>query len=221
MIKDRLILLGVAGVAAVATAGWMRQPVAVPVSVPAAVSNFQPPTDVQMDALVVPAAPAARTPAVRTNRAAVPVQTANPRSRRAPVVYDDRGDDRPVVKKRSTKESIAIVAGSAGAGAAIGGLAGGGKGAAIGAISGGAAGAVYDRMTHKKEVPAEGAYRNTDTRDDANEGRSTKERVAIIGGGAATGAAIGGLAGGGKGAAIGAISGGAAGYVYDRMTKNK
>ena len=50
--------------------------------------------------------------------------------------------------------------------------------------------------------------------------RSTKERVAIIGGGAAAGAAIGGLAGGGKGAAIGALGGGAAGYIYDRMTKN-
>jgi hypothetical protein len=42
------------------------------------------------------------------------------------------------------------VAGSAGAGAAIGAIAGGGKGAAIGAISGGAAGVVYDQITRKK-----------------------------------------------------------------------
>jgi len=42
------------------------------------------------------------------------------------------------------------VAGSAGAGAAIGALAGGGKGAAIGAASGGVAGFIYDRMTHNK-----------------------------------------------------------------------
>jgi hypothetical protein len=50
---------------------------------------------------------------------------------------------------RSLGKSAAIVAGSAGAGAAIGAVAGGGKGAAIGAMSGGTAGFVYDRMTAK------------------------------------------------------------------------
>ncbi len=57
----------------------------------------------------------------------------------------------PIRKKRSTGKSVLIVAGSAGAGAAIGGLAGGKKGAAIGAISGGVAGLVYDRMTANKQ----------------------------------------------------------------------
>lgn len=51
---------------------------------------------------------------------------------------------------RFTGKSVAIVAGSAGAGAAIGALAGGGKGAAIGAASGGTAGFVYDRITARK-----------------------------------------------------------------------
>lgn len=53
-------------------------------------------------------------------------------------------------KKRSTGKSIAIVGGSAGAGAAIGALAGGGKGAGIGALAGGAAGFIYDRLTHNR-----------------------------------------------------------------------
>ena len=52
--------------------------------------------------------------------------------------------------KRSLKKSALIVGGSAGAGAAIGAVAGGGKGAAVGAVSGGVAGLVYDLMTRNK-----------------------------------------------------------------------
>jgi len=48
---------------------------------------------------------------------------------------------------RSFAKSFAIVAGSAGAGAAIGAIAGGGPGAAIGAIAGGTGGFIYDRAT--------------------------------------------------------------------------
>jgi len=67
-----------------------------------------------------------------------------------PVRYADRERDYVVRKRRSTKKSVAIVAGSAGAGAAIGALAGGGKGAAIGAVSGGTAGFIYDRVTSNR-----------------------------------------------------------------------
>jgi hypothetical protein len=54
-------------------------------------------------------------------------------------------------KKRSLEKEVLIVGGSAGAGAAIGAVAGGGKGAAVGALSGGVAGLVYDLATRKKK----------------------------------------------------------------------
>ena len=59
---------------------------------------------------------------------------------------------RYVVKRRSKAKSVAIVGGSAAAGAGIGALAGGPTGAGIGAIAGGTAGFIYDRKTHKKVV---------------------------------------------------------------------
>jgi hypothetical protein len=181
--RRELTVAGFTAVTVLAITGWMKT---VPGST--AEASFVPPAPVEDTAAVPVARPLARSaPAASrtryiTERAATPVVAK---------------------KQRSTAKSAAIIAGSAGAGAAVGGLAGGGKGAAIGAIAGGAGGYVYDRATRGSagEKP-----------------RSTAEKVAIIGGGAATGAAIGGLAGGGKGAAIGAIAGGAGGYVYDRVT---
>ena len=70
--------------------------------------------------------------------------------------YVEPGYSRPsdryspdVRRGRSVKKSVAIVAGTAAVGAAIGGVAAGGKGAALGALSGGGAGFLYDRLTHK------------------------------------------------------------------------
>jgi hypothetical protein len=94
-----------------------------------------------------------------------------------------------------------IIAGSAAAGAAIGGAAGGGKGAAIGALGGAAGGYVYDRMTHRKRDAADPAaatardtssYRDPSGQYGSDSNMDTLKRVGV---GAASGAAIGGLAG--------------------------
>ncbi len=60
----------------------------------------------------------------------------------------------------------------------------------------------------------------TSTIDRAEKGKG-KRSAGFIGGGAAFGAIIGGLAGGGKGAAIGALAGGGAGTAGGALTGNK
>lgn len=79
-------------------------------------------------------------------RTAVPAQRAVYQEPR----YNDYEELRPTRRGRSWEREVLIVAGSAGAGAAIGGVAGGGKGAAIGALSGGVAGLVYDLATRDR-----------------------------------------------------------------------
>ena len=99
-------------------------------------------------------APAAAQAAPVVYRQAPVVQAERPVVRRAAAARPI--STRPVVvkQKRPFSHSAAIVAGSAGAGAAIGALAGGGKGAAIGALAGGGAGLIYDRMTANKQRTA-------------------------------------------------------------------
>lgn len=79
-----------------------------------------------------------------------PVRTVRYRPRAYRASYRDNDDYVVRRRGRSFGKSAAIVGGSAGAGAAIGALAGGGKGAAIGALAGGAGGLLYDRLTARR-----------------------------------------------------------------------
>ncbi len=127
---------------AIAIAGWARKPAA-PFAVQAAPAYRAVSPDVTQQYV-----PAAQLIPVST----APVYRAAPARTRTVVREPVRRtyQRREIRRARPLKNSVAIVAGSAGAGALIGGLAGGGKGAAIGALSGGAAGFIYDRITAKK-----------------------------------------------------------------------
>jgi hypothetical protein len=123
MMRKELLIAAFGLISAVAVAGWIRKPEPAPLVPPdQVVQSIEPRT-----------APIARPASVPQRTYAAP----------QPVTQTPR-------RQRSTGRSVAIVAGSAGTGAAVGAIAGGKKGAGIGAISGGAAGFVYDQMTRNR-----------------------------------------------------------------------
>lgn len=69
---------------------------------------------------------------------------------RAPAIVEARAQPQQA-KKRSWEKEALIIGGSAGAGTAIGALAGGKKGAAVGAVAGGVGGLIYDLATRNKK----------------------------------------------------------------------
>jgi hypothetical protein len=68
---------------------------------------------------------------------------------RAPTVVEQRSEAAHA-HKRSWEKDALIIGGSAGAGTAIGAVAGGKKGAAVGATAGGIGGLIYDLATKKQ-----------------------------------------------------------------------
>jgi hypothetical protein len=69
---------------------------------------------------------------------------------RAPAIVGKRSEP-PHSNKRSWEKEALIIGGSAGAGTAIGAIAGGKKGAGIGAAAGGVGGLIYDLITRDKK----------------------------------------------------------------------
>jgi hypothetical protein len=68
---------------------------------------------------------------------------------RSPGIVETRPEPQHANKRSWEKEAL-IIGGSAGAGTAIGALAGGKKGAAVGAAAGGVGGLIYDLVTRNK-----------------------------------------------------------------------
>jgi hypothetical protein len=68
----------------------------------------------------------------------------------APAIVQRRAEPRRATT-RSWEKEVLIIGGSAGAGTAIGALAGGKKGAVVGAAAGGVGGLIYDLLTRDKK----------------------------------------------------------------------
>jgi hypothetical protein len=91
---------------------------------------------------------------IRDEQGLHPVQLSDNASReqvsRAPAIVDRRPEPAHANKRSWEKEAL-IIGGSAGAGTAIGALAGGKKGAGVGAATGGVGGLIFDLMTRNKK----------------------------------------------------------------------
>ena len=91
---------------------------------------------------------------LRDNEGFHPVAVKNNASRdevsRSPAIVEKRAEAVHSNKRSWEKEAL-IIGGSAGAGTAIGAIAGGKKGAGIGAAAGGVGGLIYDRTTRNHD----------------------------------------------------------------------
>lgn len=154
--KQGALIAAFSLLSAVAVAGWMRTSgPAQPMGNQLMAAGYNTPgfaPELAQQQAGAPVQQFAGTAPVYTSAPAPVARAQRPRAVQQRTYSAARPAATTVRKQRPVTHSVAIVAGSAGAGAAIGALAGGKKGAAIGALSGGAAGLIYDRMTAKPKT---------------------------------------------------------------------
>lgn len=228
MQKQRATVIAVAALGAVVTLGWVRQPGPIPVPVNQVDASdrvvFQPAVDLpRIDGPALPEKTFAVRdsvfrpvpPAASKSRARIMARAeASPKAAPAPRIVEPETQSRipePAIQQHRPEPEIQHRSPEPPAPASIPRAEPEPEEQQSGALSDNA-----ERVQQE-----EYDYRQSRSPRIANNGRSRGKSAVIIAGGAATGAAIGGLAGGGKGAAIGALGGGIAGLIYDRVTRNR